>query len=324
MSSSDINPIFVFVWKKRIVNIAISFLLGILLIVYVFFIMEKKYSASLSLLPSAAGLSAPMGGGLGALANLAGLGSMGSGVQSQEMYAGIIHSRKLQSRLLDTGFEFEYQGQTMSGILLDFLEIEGESEREIYEKAFKAMEEEVLFTEIDNDNNILYLSVTLKNPVLAALAANKLVEYLDEIVRTQINKEYHEQYDYLKNRISVVGDSMKMAENALKEFLEKTRDFEAPQNIVREMRLRRAITVRTTIYAELKKQEEIFVLENMLNLSPVKVLDEARPPYRKSRPKRLLVLLSLFFFFTFIQFSINAGIVIYRRFRTRVISRIDE
>jgi uncharacterized protein involved in exopolysaccharide biosynthesis len=50
----------------------------------------------------------------------------------------------------------------------------------------------------------------------------------------------------------------------------------------------------------------------MVNLADIKVLDNAYPPYRKSRPKRLLVLISLAMLAGFIQIGINGIIYLYR------------
>ncbi|MHB2149580.1 hypothetical protein ACX8XP_11020 [Calditrichota bacterium LG25] len=315
MTKAKLNPIVTFIWEKRRLNLGI--LLGSLVVVLIvlFFVLNKYYTASVSIVPSSASFSSQLGGKLGALAGLAGIGNIGAGGQSQEMYEGIIHSRRLQSQLLKTKFTFQDDDAQRSLTLLDFLEIEGDNQRQIWEKAFKKMNEEVIYTEINPDNNILYIKVTLKNPFLAAAVANKLVEYLENIVRQQINKEYNEQYDYLKGRITVLKDSIQISENNLKNFLKTTRDLNAPENVIKELRLRRILTMQSAILAELRKQEELFVLQNMVNLSPVKVLDHAIVPYKKSRPRRALLLISFIIIIVSLQFLANYAIVAYRAFR---------
>ncbi len=315
MASTKLNPLLEFIWQKRKINLGVLTVSMLILIIILFFGLDKYYTASVSIVPSSASFSSQLSGKLGALAGLAGIGNIGASAQSQEMYKGIIHSRRLQRQLLKTEFTFEEDGHQKTETLLDFLEIEGESPRQIWEKAFKAMNEDVIFTSINPENNILYISVTLKNPFLAAAVANKLVEYLDKIVHQQINKEYTEQYNYLKNRIKVLKDSIVISENNLKNFLKRTRDLNAPENVIKELRLRRVLTLQSTILAELRKQEELFILQNMLNLSPVKVLDHAIVPYRKSRPRRALMLISFFFIIVSLQFLANYAVLAYRAFR---------
>ncbi|WP_457566755.1 hypothetical protein [Caldithrix abyssi] len=315
MAQTKISPVLHYIWQKRKLNLAVLGISLLLVLLVLFFVLEKYYTASISIIPSSASFSSQMSGKLGALAGLAGIGNIGADGQSQEMYEGIIHSRRLQSRLLKTEFTFTEGDNQHSATLLDFLEIEGDNPRQIWENAFKTMNEEVIYTEINPDNNILYIKVTLKNPFLAAKVANKLVEYLDQIVRQQINKEYTEQYDYLKKRISVMKDSILISENNLKNFLKTTRDLTVPENVIKELRLRRILTMQSAILAELRKQEELFVLQNMVNLSPVKVLDQAIAPYKKSRPRRALLLISFFIIIVSLQFIVNYAVVAYRAFR---------
>ena len=46
------------------------------------------------------------------------------------------------------------------------------------------------------------------------------------------------------------------------------------------------MTVKSTIAIELKKQYELAKIEEIKNISIVNVLDPARPPVKKERPKR--------------------------------------
>ncbi len=311
----QMNPIIAFIWKHRKINLSVFWGSMLIVVIVLFFVLDKYYTANASVLPASSNFASQLGGKIGTLAGLAGLGSIAGGGQSQEMYQGIISSRKLQLRLLQTEFEFKTNNGIRKQKLIDNLEIDAKNQRQLLEKAFKKLNEDVIYTEVNPDNDILYLKVTLKNPFLAAEVANKIIEYLDDIVQHQIHKEYKEQYDYLKQRISLLKDSILISENNLKKFLEETRDLNAPKNVIKELRLKRALTMQTTILAELKKQEEIFVLENMVNLSPVKVLDHAIPPYKKSRPRRALLLISFFLIILFVQVLVNYLILAYKAFK---------
>lgn len=323
MERPHLNPIVSFIWKHRKTNLIIFSLSILILIIVVFLVLDKYYTATATVIPSSSNFASQLGGKLGALAGLAGINSIGAGGQTQEMYQGIIGSRRLQLRLLNTVFEIKNKKDSRKEKLIDFLDIKAKNSREHLEKAFKMLNEDVIYTEVNPDNDLLILKVTLKNPFLAADVANKIIEYLDDIVRHQINKEYSEQYNYLTNRISLMKDSILIAENNLKNFLEKTRDLNAPQNIIKQLRLKRVLTMQTAILAELKKQEEIFILENMVNLSPVKVLDHAIPPYRKSRPRRALILISFFLIILSVQFLVNYLILAYKAFKQNLNSVTD-
>ncbi len=322
MTQSTINPIIIFIWKNRFKNLILAVILLIASFLIVLLGMDKKYTAVVSIIPPS-GSSSSMGK-LGALAGLAGLGSISNSGLSQDMNRGILESRALQYKLLQTNFSYQENGNTVSGKLIDLLEIDSSNPRELYEKAYKAFVEDILFSDIDADNNILYINVTLKSPVLAAMVANKMIEYLDEIVKKQIVNEYSEQSQYIRSRIQIISDSLKMSENAYKKFLEQTREADSPEYTILDMQFQRQLTVLTTILSELQKQKELLIMNNMFTLSPIKVLDRAEPPYRKSRPKRLLTIISIFSIFIFLQLLINTSIVLFRNFKTNVIARIDE
>ncbi len=316
------NPFTKFLWKHRKKNIAIAFIYFVLAVAFVFGVMDKYYTANVSLLPPAG--SSALQGRLNTIASLMGMGSPGNSILSLEMFESIIHSRKLEKQLLNTAFTVPVNGQSQTKTLLEFLEIEGDNDRELYQKAYKQLNEEVIYTEVDEITNMMILNVTLKNPFLAAAVANKIVVYLDSLVKQHLTREFQQQYAYLKKRINTVQDSINITEQKLKRFLEKSVDVTTPEHIVERMRLEREMIVLSTVFSELKKQEELFIMQNIYMLSPVKVLDMAEVPYRKSRPKRLLVLVALLILGGAFQLMVNAGIVFYKRFKSEVLPSLDD
>ncbi len=286
-------------------------------LIIVFAVMDKYYTSDVTILPPGGN---DLGGSLNTIASIVGMGNMGNGIVSLEMYQSIIVSRRLEKQLLETKYTVDHGGEfAFSGTLLEFLEIEGENIRDTYEQAYKSLNEEILYAETDDISNILKIEVSLQNPFLAEKVANSVVEYLTDIVNNQVNKEFHEQYNYIKNRITVISDSIKLFENDYRQFLDSTTDLTIPINIIRKLQLERELTILSTILGELKKQEELFIMQNMSMLSPVKVLDVPTVPFKKSRPKRVLVLISFIFFQLFIILLINAALVFYHKFKQEVI-----
>jgi len=311
-------PLFVYLFKHWVINITIFFLLLGILFVKVFYYTDKEYTASISIIPSAATFSQNISNQLGAIAGLAGIQIPLSSGQSQEMYRGILISRHLLEKVLFDTFSSSADPMLDTALLINNLKINAINARDSLEKALKKMRKKVINIDIDPDNDILTLGITLYDPLIAAEVANKMVTILDTIVRTQVQKEYQEQLMYLNNRISETEINLKFAEANLQTFLERVRNLEIPQNKINELRHKREIELQSAIYTELQKQKELFILQNMVNLSPVKILDKAIPPYKKSRPKRALLLVSFAFLFGFIQLGVNASIIIFRRYRSQV------
>jgi uncharacterized protein involved in exopolysaccharide biosynthesis len=61
---------------------------------------------------------------------------------------------------------------------------------------------------------------------------------------------------------------------------------DSPQLTLEQQRLLREVTVKSTIVIELKKQYELAKIDEIKNISVVNILDPARPPVKKERPKR--------------------------------------
>jgi len=308
-------PLLIFILKHWLINLILVLALYAAIIVKVFYYTDKEYTAQVSLIPSAANFSQGLSSQLGAIAGLAGLNFPLASGQSQEMYRGILSSRQVLEMVLFDTFAVMSNPQLDTAILVRNLKIKAVNASDSLEKALKKMRNKVINIEINPDNDILTMQVTLYDPLMAAAVANQMVAILDSIVKTQVQKEYREQLLYLNNRISETEVNLKKAENNLQTFLERSRNLKDPRSQVEEIRHRREIELQTAIYTELQKQKEIFILQNMVNISPVKVLDKAVPPFKKSRPKRALLLISLGLLAIFIQVGLNGSILIVRKIR---------
>lgn len=307
-------PIIKTILENRRINIYIFISYLILSIVIVFFVFKKQYTSEVSVIPSAANFTSGIASKIGNIGKMAGIDIGASSAQSQDMYVGIINSRRLLESAIFNTYIFEYEKEELRGNLVELLEIEGDTDREILEKTLKAMREEVVYTEIDDDNEILYIQITTPFPELSAQVANFIAIQLNMIVQKQVQKEYRQQLDYLNSKIFEVRDSLQMVENDLKTFLASNADPTTPSFQVEQLKLKRQLDVQTQIYIEMRKQLEIFMLENLINLSDIKVLDNAIPAYKKSRPKRLLLLVSFVVIGIFLHAGIIGANIIFRNF----------
>jgi len=305
-------PFISYLFKRKKINLPIFIIASIGLFFLVLF-TQLFYTSQVSILPTAASFSQGMSGNLGMLGQLAGINLNPMSGQSQVMFMGILKSRRLLDKVVNREYEFQEQGQTIRGNLIQIFEIEGENEREVNEIILKLMREDVVLINIDTDNGILFLDVTTSNPFLSADVANYMSEVLNDVVKTEVQKEFHQKLEYLKTKISEIEDSLKFAENDLKKFLEINSDPTTPQFQIEQIRLRRNLEIQTQLFIEFKKQLEIFVADNMVNMADIKILDEAYPPYRKSRPKRILLLITYIGLFAFLQIGVNGTFYIYKK-----------
>jgi len=305
------HPLLYFVLKHRILNITSLVLGAILVFALVFFVMKKKYTASVSILPPNQDLSAGITGSMGAIANLAGLTLPQNTLQNPEMYKEILMSRKVFDTILFEEFEgVDTSGMVYKELLINMLDIEARNEKEKIDKALKILTNDVIYIDINSESNVIKLSVTLTDPVYAANVANRMVELLNEIVVNQIQFEHRQQLLYIEDHVRYTQDSIKIAEKNLQIFLERVKSIAEPVNQIKELALKRDLELYTAIWIELKQQKEIYTLKSITSLAEVKVLDKAQPPYLKSRPKRSLMMISLGGLYFILQICVNAIILI--------------
>ena len=106
--------------------------------------------------------------------------------------------------------------------------------------------------------------------------------------------------------MSEVKQDLTKAENRLKEFREKNRQVLSPQLLLEQERLIRDVQINATIYIELRKQYELVKIEEVKNIPVINVMDVARAPAKKDKPKRATIVLSVFFISFFSVFGYSA------------------
>lgn len=272
--------------------------------IYLFFIAEEKFQASIKILPETqrSALS-----NLGTLAAMVGLQSEGGG--STEIYDKMLRSDYvLQKVAYSKYFSKKINDSTT---LLDYLKIEAPKsvDNNLSEWArfvvFKNyFVQNILYTEIDRATKILTISVVLPEPELAAQVVNKFGESLDEFVRIRRKSQASEQRYYIEKRLREVKDSLTAAEEEYKHFRERNRNIaNSPQLLLEEGRYRRQIEILQAVFIELNKQKEIAKIDEIKDSPIVRIMEKAENPVFRISPKRIrslaiaFVLSSLFFIF---------------------------
>jgi len=251
-------------WSHRWLITAITVLFTTLAVV-IALLMTPIYKAEVLLAPAGAeeggGISL---GGLGGLASLVGVsGSLGGGTEE-----GLA---VLKSRLFLNDFFIK---ESLLPVLFESQWQESEPElRPTLWDAYGLFTKQVLATSIDKNSGMINLSISWKDPELAALWANKLVVVLNEHMRRHAIDEATQSIDYLNQQIS--------------------------QTSVLEM--------QQMLYGLIEDETKKTMLANVRAEYAFKVIDPAVVPEKKIKPKRALiailgVVLGFFFALFFVFF----------------------
>jgi uncharacterized protein involved in exopolysaccharide biosynthesis len=160
---------------------------------------------------------------------------------------------------------------------------EGSDEKNMYE-ALKRIRN-LLGVSNDTKTSIVTLWVEMREPQLAADVLNAVIRQVDAFMRLKRTTSASEQARWIGERLAQVEPELRQAEEALRDFREKNRRVsDSPDLLLRQERLIREVTIRSTIAVELKKQLELAKIEEIRNVPIVNVLDAGVAPVRKERP----------------------------------------
>ena len=249
------------------------------------FIWPESYKSTAVILPET---DKGKLGSLGGLSDLASLAGINTGEASLvKLYPTIVKSEAVLS---DVIFSKYYSSKKKDSVSLgQFWGIKGSTENREFEETIKRLRSD-LSVGLDNKTNVLTISIESEDPVISAEIVNKVVKLLDEVIRIKRKTNATEQRKWIEGRLDQVKSDLERSENALKEFREKNRRvMDSPQLLLLQERLIREVQINSTIYTELKKQNELIKIEEIKNIPIINILDPAHPAASRETPRRASV-----------------------------------
>lgn len=277
-----LEEILVPIWKERKRILMISFVVA-LITLGINFLLPKYYKSVATLLPETQKDKLSALGQFADIASLAGVSVPGSEIA--RLYPTIVKSETiLRSAILKKYKTIQFSDSVNLVEYFDYVEYT--PEENIARTLGKV--QGLLSATHDNKNSVVTLAMEMPEPELSAAVLNTLMSELDGFMRSKRVTNASEQVKWISVRIKEIEGEVKAAEERLKDFRERNRRVaDSPQLLLDQERLARDVQVKATVFIELKKQYELAKLEEIKNITIVNVLDPARVPVTKSRPKRL-------------------------------------
>jgi uncharacterized protein involved in exopolysaccharide biosynthesis len=279
----SIQDIFFSIWAERRRIFLFCLAVGVM-VLGISFLLPVYYKSTAVLLPETEGSKLGSMGQFAGIAALAGIDIPGGDVS--RLYPVIAHSEAVLGRVIQRRYDTEEFAGAVN--LIEYFELEEDTPEEDYEKALKELRN-LMETRYDGKTKTVSLTLEMKESDLSADVLNALVEELDRFMREERTTSASEQARWIGDRLEEIEMELQAAEDSLKEFREKNRRvIDSPDLLLQQARLQREVTVKSTIFVELKKQRELAEIEEIKNVSIVNVLDHARAPVKKSRPRRAM------------------------------------
>lgn len=231
-------------WKKFLIFLAIIFF--VLSYLTIFFFVDEKWESTAVIVPSESQDLGSISSFLGGLDNLP--FGLGGGAQTAEM---------------DRFFTFIYSRSSLEKVIEKFNLME-EYNPESLEKTIEYFKADI--SADITDDNAFYITVRGSSPQKAADITNYFVQLInDRLVELNVSKA-KDNREFLENRYEEVNNSMKLAEDSLRMFQERTGVFEA------EGQIKATIEAYSKLEAELAaKKVELSVLTKIMGADNPKV-----------------------------------------------------
>ena len=149
----------------------------------------------------------------------------------------------------------------------------------------------------EEQSGLIVVSVQMEDPILAASITNYIADYVKEFISIEQEKEAIKQKEFIYNQMISAKSDLSDSELKLTNFIKKNPlALGNPDLQLQQGRLVREIEENQAVYITLRQQYEIAKIEAEEDKLFINILDTGDVAVRKSKPKRLLILLSSIMF----------------------------
>jgi G-rich domain on putative tyrosine kinase len=261
---------------------------AVLLTLLVSLALPTRWTAKATFIPETSS-SIQLPQGVGALAGEFGLTLPGSDpMSSPDFYAAVTRSRSLLEQTLTARFPVPGAARRGDSLpLIDILEIEADTPRERMEKAVEWLKDHSS-ARVDNKTGTIELAVELPGADLSATVARHMVGLLNDFNQHTRNLRARERRKFTEGRAEAAQKDLLAAEEALRIFLTRNRQFEtSPQLLFEHGRLQRQVDLRQEVYQTLRREYEVARIDEVNDTPVLTVVDPPAPPAKPSSPRPL-------------------------------------
>lgn len=212
------------------------------------------------------------GGGAGALARL-------KDGPSTEFFADVLTSSELLSATLRTQFT-DPEAPGAKRPLLDLIDVSGDTPERRFGNGLRKLQKRVVVV-ISRKSSIVNLNVTLRDPVLSAAVANRMLDLLNRFNLERRQRSSTEQRRFAQERLRTAQLELDSAERVKQSFLDSNRNYyESPRLLATYDQLDRVVRVKESILVGLTKTFEESRVAEVRDTPLLTVVDVATPPDR--------------------------------------------
>ncbi len=169
------------------------------------------------------------------------------------------------------------------------------------------MLQETISAEIDKKTNITKISVTLQDPLAAALVADSAVVKLQRYITDYRTRKAQEDYDYLTNMTKETEQDYINAQQKYSQFMDANRNVNLQSMKMEAERLQKAASTAYQIYSQMETQRQL-ARAKVQEAKPIfAVVEPATVPLIPSSPRKMIILIV----FVFLAVAIESGWILF-------------
>ena len=260
-------PVLTAVVRQRAVAVAVT--LGLALAVGAATILTgRHYTATASFIAQE-----PSGqqGGLGAIASQFGLVVGRNAAATPQFYAELLRSKQMFRDVLLT--EVRGTGAAQRSTVLDYLGVPLGDQAERIQAGIAELRSVVVIA-ADRQTSIVKISVTLRDPGVAAQVSRRFLDLIAEYNLKRRQSVGHAERTFVEERLSVALDSLRIAEDMLTSFYRSNRDrANSPSLQSEEQRLQRVVSSRQQLHSSLSQSLEAARIEEVRDTPVITVVE---------------------------------------------------
>lgn len=253
-------------------------------------VWPKTWAATTSFVPEQA-ISGGSNGILGAIGSIGSLlGSNGGALSkisdgpSGEFYADVLTSQELLVSTLKSEFP-DSSGGGRSKPLLELMEPKGSTPIQRLGNATRALRKKTV-VELTRRSGIVKLTVTLRNPVLAARVADRMLVLLNQFNLDRRQRTSADQRRFAEVRLMTARKELDSIAKVRQAFLEENRElYNSPRLMARYDELDRLVQIKEGVLLGLTRTFEESRVTEVKDTPLIAVVDHAMVPDRpEQRP----------------------------------------
>lgn len=314
-------------WAQR-KKLAVWSICGAVIGVIIAFSIPKEYTTTVKLAPETTDAKAG-GGGLSALASMAGFGSISSGVDAvyPQLYPDVVGSVPFTTSLFDVEVETKEDGQKFT--VRQFLEEEtkapwwgavmgapfkligmlrsSDDEEDPEGKKvnnFQLSQDESKLVEainnrvnasVDQKTNVVTITVNMQDPLVSAILADTVVSRLQEYVTQYRTNKARKDLEYAETLNEEAKTEYYKAQQRYAEYLDSNQGLALQRAQITRDRLENETSLAFNLYNQTAQQVQKAKAKVQETTPVYAIITPATVPVKASSPKKLMILVGFIF-----------------------------